>query len=227
MRLDWKLLRLIRVNIFLWTIACNLKSVYIINWYTVLLFYLFQYFPSVLLWYSIADNVFAIPFRFQENQSFHAIVSIFCVYYKLTVYYYFNCRLGSSGTFHFHTGSNGNCDARVWPATIRLINIELYWFWILNNHFLSGSFWDCPPIDTSGHPNLILERDDRDLTVTFKCSPGSRLKGIAFSRCYQGDWTHTSLPRCQIFTWDSACQQRWSCFHFTDLLCRGVPTEIT
>ena len=58
--------------------------------------------------------------------------------------------------------------------------------------------WNCKPFNVNEHPDLILERNDYEKIITFRCAGGKRLIGNSFTRCRDdGVWSHVSLPRCR------------------------------
>ncbi|GFT69975.1 uncharacterized protein NPIL_332991 [Nephila pilipes] len=60
----------------------------------------------------------------------------------------------------------------------------------------SASTWGCPVINIDRQSGLILGYDRARYRVTFKCPENKRLVGPSYTTCYNGSWSHSSLPSC-------------------------------
>ncbi|XP_042898164.1 repetitive organellar protein isoform X1 [Parasteatoda tepidariorum] len=63
----------------------------------------------------------------------------------------------------------------------------------------SGMPWNCPYLDISSKPNLILHpvKPYKDKIIMFNCTHDSHKTGSPFTRCKSdGNWSHKDLPDC-------------------------------
>ncbi|GFW93439.1 uncharacterized protein TNCV_46421 [Trichonephila clavipes] len=63
----------------------------------------------------------------------------------------------------------------------------------------SPSTWGCPALNIDPQSGLILEYDKTLRRVSWKCPGNKRFVGPSYTTCYNGSWSHTSLPSCIPF----------------------------